>query len=158
MISFLQSMSVRMEASTNSPTPYSRSIRYQGSPRGLRHVSSRALFRKKPALASGLCNFVPIPSALGFCRFRLFRLLFLSGGGFGWLWRGGDVVHPFEDGLLRGVAGALLHPNDARVAAVAFLEGGRDVLEQNPNHVLPLAPFLFLVLAELDGRAVGVQA
>ena len=42
-----------------------------------------------------------------------------------------ERVHPFEDGALRGVALALVHADDAGVAAVAFLERGRDFLEQD---------------------------
>ena len=68
------------------------------------------------------------------------------------------VIHPLEDRLLRRIALALFHFDDARVTAVAFLERGRDVLKQNPQHVLFLPPFLAFVLGELFRGTAGVQA
>jgi len=62
--------------------------------------------------------------ALGFGSFSFG----LGGRGFGRRWDG--LVHPFQDGLLGGVAAAQPQPYDARIASVPLFVRGRNFVEQ----------------------------
>src|ERR1035437_2128006 len=66
----------------------------------------------------------------GLGRFCFDGFGFADGRGLGGRRRGSNEVHPFEDGALGGVALALVHLDDAGVAAVAVFEGGGDVCEE----------------------------
>src|SRR5262245_48193552 len=68
-----------------------------------------------------------------------------------------SLIHPFENGFLSRVAGALFEFDDAGVATGTSLERRRDVFEQNADHVLLRAPFLLLTLAEFNRRAMRMQ-
>ena len=98
-------------------------------------------------------------------RVRPWRLIpwpvpvFWFGPGCGFLRcrRRSRVIHPFQNGALRGIALPLVHFDDAGITAVAFLERGRDVFKKNPQHVLVLPPFLAFVLGELHRWTMRVQ-
>jgi len=84
-------------------------------------------------------------------------------GGFGFslgscrLWRRGGEIHPFEDRPLRGVALALAEFDDACVAAVAFLEGGRQLFEQDADEVFVGTPGFAPGLGPVKGAVLVTQ-
>ena len=68
------------------------------------------------------------------------------------------VFYPFENGHFGGVATAATELDDAGVAAIALGKAGGDVLKENADHVLVLAPFVaphFAAYAVVLGELVA---